>query len=49
MITPYRIAQIQVAWIGGRADNAAGNRTSGGAKAGISRRRANHCTACSAY
>jgi hypothetical protein len=47
MIAPYRVTQIQIARIGSRADDSAGNRTSGSAQAGISRCCADHSTACS--
>lgn len=49
MITPYRITQIQITWIGRGTDHSACHRAGGSAQAGISRRCANHCTACSTY
>jgi hypothetical protein len=54
MITPYRITQIQVAWIGGRANNGAANRANRGSQSRITSRstdrgaasRTQQCTAC---
>src|SRR3954466_1772461 len=48
MVAPYRIAQIQCAWIGGRADHRTANRTGGSPKRRITRSRANRGAACGA-
>ena len=56
MIAPDRIAQIQIARIGSRADHSAAHRTGGGTQSRITGSRANRgaargtkqCTTCSA-
>jgi hypothetical protein len=56
MIAPYRVAQIQIARIGDRADYSTADRTGSRAQSGITRRRANgsaagraeHSTTCRA-
>jgi len=45
MIAPYRIAQIEVAGIGGRTNRAARDRASRGAQGGVAGCRTNRCAA----